>query len=353
MKGHWTLGTVVAVLAMTTGTAVLIARGQREATRAAASRTVARTTWGDPDLQGIWNYGIDVPLERTQEFGRRLMLTDEEVAKRGEAQLQRRREIDGGRTAPGPGGAGGNYNRFWTDVLRPSRQTSLVIDPPDGKIPPLTPHAEEWYAKQKEARKGIELDAPTPGGFVEDLGPRGAFTRCLLGFNSGPPMTPCCGQNENVEIFQNAAYVALHSEMIHSTRIVPLDKRPPLAQGVRQWLGISRGRWEQNTLIVTTTNFGDLVFEPGLRGAPRSSTRPNTGRFTLIERFTRTAADTLVYQFTIDDPGWYAAPWTAQLPMTKSEEPIFEYACHEGNYSLPAILRGARMKEAAGHAEPK
>src|SRR5262249_50178945 len=150
-----------------------------------------------------------MPLERPGEFGSRAFLTDEEVARRESAQIQRRRGIDGGRTASGPGSAGGNYNLFWTGFLRASRQASMVIDPADGKMPALTPRAEQWYAKQTETRKGVELDAPTPGGFVEDLGPRGPFTRCILGFNSGPPMTPCCGQNENLQFLQSPGHVAL------------------------------------------------------------------------------------------------------------------------------------------------
>ena len=336
------------------GSTFLPGRGQQGGGRSAEASSVGRTPWGHPDIQGVWNYGVDIPLERQTQFGSRVFLTDEEVAKREQAQIQRRIDIDGGRNASGPGSAGGNYNRAWTDFLRASRQTSMVIDQPDGKIPPLTPQAERWYAEQKETRKGVELDAPTPGGFVEDLGGRGPYTRCLLGFNSGPPMTPCCGQNENLQTFQSPGYVVLHNEMIHSARIVPLDGRPHLSDGVRQWLGDSRGRWEKNTLVVTTTNFGHFVFEPGLRGAPRSSTRPNTGRFTLLERFTRTGGDTLLYQFTIDDPGWYTAPWTAQLAMTKSDGPILEYACHEGNYSLPTILAGARAEEkSAGKASAR
>jgi len=345
MERRWTFLTTIAVLVMTTGTLVLMARGQQGGTGSARPGTVTRTPWGDPDLQGVWNYSVDMPLERPREFGSRAYLTEEEVAERERAQIQRRRGIDGGRSASGPGSAGGNYNRFWTEFLRASRQTSMVIDPPDGTIPPLTPRAEQWYTKQKETRKGVELDAPTPGGFVEDLGPRGPFTRCILGFNSGPPMTPCCGQNENLQILQSPGYVVLYNEMIHSARVVPVDGRPHLPGGVRQWLGDSRGQWDMNTLVVTTTNFGDFVFEPGSRGAPRSSTRPNTGQFTLVERFTRTAGDTLLYQFTINDPAWYTAPWTAQLPMTKTAEQTFEYACHEGNHSMVNILRGARAEE--------
>jgi hypothetical protein len=218
MERRWSF-LMMAVLVLAMGTPALPGRGHQGAGRSPEAWAVGRTPWGDPDFQGLWNYSVEIPLERQAQFGGRVFLTDEEVAKREQAQIQRRIDIDGGRNASGPGSAGGNYNRAWTDFLRASSQTSMVIDPPDGKIPPLTPQAEQWYAEQKETRKGVELDAPTPGGFVEDLGPRGPFTRCLLGFNSGPPMTPCCGQNENLQIFQSPGYVVLYNEMIHRVRL--------------------------------------------------------------------------------------------------------------------------------------
>ena len=303
-----------------------------------------RTAWGHPDLQGVWNFSSDTPLNRPAEFEGRAFLTDEEVAQRREATARRRVDRDNRppATQAGPSGlegAGGNYNRFWTDHPRTSRQTSLVVDPPDGRIPPLTPEAERWHAELETTRRGVPMDAPTPGGFVEDLGPRGLFTRCILGFNSGPPMTPCC-YNENVQIFQTPEHVVLLNEMVHSARIIPLDGRPHVARGIRQWLGDSRGRWEGNTLVVTTTNFTDSVFDFGRM-------RPRGTGLTLVERFMRAAADTVIYEFTINDPTWYTVPWTAQLPMAWSEEPLYEYACHEGNYDLTNILAGARAKEQA------
>ena len=298
-----------------------------------------RTAWGDPDLQGVWNYTVDTPLNRPAEFERRAALTLEEAAAREQATARTRHARDNRPAAaeagpPGLEGAGGNYNRFWTDAKRTAPQTSLVVDPADGRVPPLTAAAERWYAGVERAREGVDMDAPTPGGFVEDLGPRGLFTRCILGFNSGPPMSPCC-YNENVQIFQTPDHVVLLNEMVHSSRIVPLDGRPRLAHGIRQWLGDSRGRWEGDTLVVTTTNFTDEVYDFGRM-------RPRGRDLTLVERFTRTGRDTLVYRFTIDDPGWYTAPWTAQLPMVPTAGPLYEYACHEGNHSLTNILEGAR-----------
>src|SRR2546426_6486868 len=211
-----------------------------------------RTGWGHPDLQGVWNFASDTPMERPAEFGNRASLTDEELAKRAQATVERRFKQDNRQSAveSGPAGlegAGGNYNLVWTEHPRSSRQTSFVIDPPDGRIPPHTPAAKRSYAELEKIRKGIDLDAPTPGGFVEDLGPRGLFTRCILGFNSGPPMTPCC-YNENVQIFQTPDQVVLLNEIVHSARIIPLDGRPHVSHAIRQWMGDSRGRWENNTL---------------------------------------------------------------------------------------------------------
>lgn len=319
-----------------------------------------QTPWGHPDLQGVWNFTMNTPLERPAEFGERVELTEEEAAIRAQADTQLRFDQDN-RTpaleaAPRNGEVGG-YNRFWTDLRRTSLQTSLVVDPPDGRIPPLTVAAETWHAEQQRIRRGVSMDAPTPGGFVEDLGPRGLFTRCILGFNSGPPMVPTL-YNANVQIVQTAEQVALLNEMVHSVRIVPLNGRPHIASGIRQWMGDSRGRWEDDTLVVTTTNFTDQVFDPS-NGPRRRDDNPTTlpaeriemlgGRMrplgtglTLVERFTRTAADTLIYQFTMTDAAWYTAPWTAQLPMIRSIEPPYEYACHEGNHSMPNILAGAR-----------
>ena len=297
-----------------------------------------RTSWGDPDLQGVWNFAVDTPMNRPAEFESRAELTPEETAARAEAtaQLRHQRDNQVPATVAGPAGlegAGGNYNRFWTDPKRTATQTSLVIDPPDGRVPAYTPTAERWYAEIERTRRGTPMDAPTPGGFVEDLGPRGLFTRCILGFNSGPPMAPCC-YNENVQIFQTPDHIVLLTEMVHSARIVPLDDRQPISARIQQWQGVSRGHWENDTLVVTTTHFTDEVFDFGRM-------RPRGIGLRLVERFTRTASDTLLYQFTVTDPVWYTRPWTAQLPMVPSGGPLFEYACHEGNHSMPNILAGA------------
>ena len=295
----------------------------------------ARTAWGDPDLQGVWDFASNTPLNRPEAFGERLLLTDEEAAERQQVRIAARDRQD---NTPARAGSTGTYNRFWTDNPRETRQTSLVIDPPDGRVPPLTPAAQRRFDELAAARVGVDDDAPTPGGFVEDLGPRGLFVRCLLGFNSGPPMKPQ-SYNQNVQIFQTPSHVVLLNEMVHSARVVPLGAPPALPDGIRQWLGSSRGRWEGDSLVVTTTNFRDTVFDPDRVGGGH---RPGGAGLVLEERFTRTADDTLVYEFTMRDPTWYTVPWTARLPMARSDQPLYEFACHEGNYGLENILAGAR-----------
>lgn len=299
--------------------------------------TAPRTVDGQPDLQGVWNFSTVTPLERPGELGEKLLLTDEEAAEFAE-QVAARSDHDKNR----PADIVGNYNEFWYDgnkkVVR-TKRTSLIVDPPDGRTPPMTPEAQARAAAVAAARRGVGRHVPTPGGGVEDLGPGGLQVRCIVGFNSGPPMTPAA-YNQNVQIFQSPQYVVIHNEMIHNARIVPMDGRPH--GHIRQWVGDSRGRWEGETLVIETKNF--------LRETAFVGGRTTAGLH-LTERFTRVDADTLLYEFTVEDPNVWTRPWTAQLPMVKSEEAMYEYACHEGNYALPAILAGARAKERATAVE--
>ena len=199
-----------------------------------------------------------------------------------------------------------------------------MIDPPDGRIPALTPEAEERAAERAALSQRI-TEGP------ED---RSLSERCIMGFNAGPPFTPA-GYNQNVQIFQNTPdHVVLLNEMVHTARIVPLDGRPHGT--LPQWTGDSRGRWEGNTLVVETTNF--------LR---ETSFRDSTANLYLVERLTRVDPDTLLYEFTVSDPTTWTRPWTAQIPMRRSESPLFEYACHEGNYGMEGTLSGARAIEKA------
>ena len=304
--------------------------------QAAASSTVHRTPWGEPDLQGVWDFRTLTPMERPDEFADKDVFTSEEAAEFLEARLA---DI-AARDEEVPADIVGNYNQFWfdrgTSVVETNR-TSLIVDPADGRIPPLTPAAQERQAAMDAAREGVGGDEPTPGGWLDDLGPGGLRVRCVLGFNSGPPMTPSA-YNNNVQLIQTPDHVVIFNEMNHNSRIVPLDGRPHLNPQLRQWVGDSRGHWQGDTLVVETTNF--LRETAVLDG--RSSANVH-----LIERFTRLDEDTLVYEVTVDDPTIWTRPWTYVVPMRKNDEPIYEYACHEGNYAMEVILSGARAKERA------
>jgi hypothetical protein len=299
----------------------------KAAKKTAGKTAVPRTADGQPDLQGVWSFATVTPMERPKELGEKVVLTDEEAAD-FESQAAQKNNRD----TNVPAGNVGDYNNFWYDrgtKVIGDKRTALIVDPPDGRIPPLTPQAQQKRAAVTEARKGVGADEPTEGGFVEDLGPGGLRVRCILGFNSGPPMTPGA-YNNNVQIFQAPGYVALLNEMNHNARIVPLDGRPH--GKIRQWVGDSRGRWEGDTLVVETRNF--------LRETMFTNSSAN---LRLVERFTRRDANTLTYEFTVEDPTTWTRPWTAQIPMTKAEV-MYEYACHEGNYGLTNILSGARAK---------
>ena len=297
----------------------------------AAKRTkIARTADGHPDLQGVWNYATVTPLERPDT------LRGKDVFSSDEAEEFARRETErADHDKNPPADIVGNYNEFWYDGNRKvvaTNRTSLIVDPPDGRLPAQTPEANQRDTAIAAARRGVGRHEPTPGGFVEDLGPGGLQVRCILGFNSGPPMTPAA-YNQNVQIFQTRDYVAIYNEMVHNARIVPMDGRP--RGKLPQWVGDSRGRWDGDTLVVETTNFRrETAFLNG----------KTTSKLHLTERFTRVDADTLLYEFTVNDPNVWTGPWTARIPMSRSDEPIYEYACHEGNHGLIGILSGARTQ---------
>ena len=292
-----------------------------------ASMETPRTPWGAPDLQGVWDFRSLTPMERPEELADTETFTAEQAAEFAEETIRTRsRDADtSDRVVP--------YNDFWFDegTSVTTERTSLVVDPPDGRIPPLTDEAIARQQALEEARAGVGGHEPTEGGFVEDLGPGGLQVRCILGFNSGPPMAPSA-YNNNVQVFQTEDTVVLYNEMNHNARVVPLDGRDHLDASIGQWVGDSRGRWEGDTLVVETTNF--LRETNFMRGA----TTPN---LTLVERLTRVDADTLQYDVTVDDPTVWTQPWTFSVPMRRNAEPLYEYACHEGNYGLYNILAGA------------
>jgi len=309
---------IASAAAVLLGSAVVMAQG---------SAKVPRTVDGQPDLQGVWNFSTITPLERTAEFSGREYLTDAE-AKAFEQRIAVQSNRDN-RSDNRDADVASAYNEFWWDRgvhaarVNGKTRTSLIVDPPDGRVPALTADGQARAAARAEARREHPADGP------ED---RSLGERCLL-FNAGPPMLSG-PYNNFVQILQTRDYVAIHNEMIHDARIVPLDGRPHLPAGVRSWLGDSRGRWDGNTLVVETTNF-----------TGKTNVRGSGEGLRLVERFTRADAGTLVYEFTIDDPASFSKPWSAVLPMAKSDDKIFEYACHEGNYAMTGILRGARSSE--------
>jgi hypothetical protein len=280
-----------------------------------------------PNLEGVWSFATLTPLERPAEFAGRPELTNAEAAAY-ERELTDRNNRDRRSSSP-EADLGGAYNEFWWDrgthvaTVRGKKLTSLIVDPPDGRIPPLTPEGQ----RRAEARAADRRDHPADGPENRSLA-----ERCLM-FNAGPPMLSG-PYNNYLQIFQFPDYVLILNEMIHDARIIRLDGRPHAPTPLRRWQGDSRGRWEGDTLIVDTTNFTDKT---NIRGADE--------HLHLVERFTRVDETTLLYEFTVDNPTAFSRPWSAALPMTKTSDRIFEYACHEANYAMEGILRGARAEE--------
>ena len=301
---------------------------------------VPRTPWGTPDLQGVWDRRTLTPFERPRELGDKAVFTVEEAAL-FESEATETLAAQEVRVAPRDTAADnrtaetiGNYNDFWFDggaTAVETRRTSLVTEPPNGRVPPLTADAASRRAALIESREGVNRHEPTPGGFVDDLGPGRYAVRCLVGFNTGPPMIPGA-YNQNLQVFQTEDTVVLFNEMIHDARVVPIDRRDRLDADIRQWLGSPRGRWEGDTLVIETTNFkGETSFMNGLSDA----------NLHLTERLTRVSESTLLYEATVSDPTVWTQPWTYEIPMGRSDGPLFEYACHEGNYGLYNILAAA------------
>ena len=306
--------------------------------------TVPRTPDGQPDLQGNWSSATFTPLERPANLAGKEFFTAEEAA-----------ELTQDLTAPGADPSARNAlvedeeerrrrlrqskenihydNAIWLTENQPkglsSRRTSLIVDPPDGRIPPLTPEGQKREADRAKAMS------------FESHETRPLSERCIMWPHEGPPMLPP-GYNSNYQIFQAPGYVAILQEMIHNVRIIPLDGAPHLPEQIRQWSGDSRGRWEGDTLVVETRNF-----------TGRTHFKGSSEALHVLERFTRVDADTILYEFTVEDPTSWTRPWSAEFPMTKTEGPIYEYACHEGNYDLPNILNVARALEKEAEAATK
>jgi len=335
------------------GASVLIPASAFAQTKTARTWTPPKTSWGDPDLQGIWpgTAMVGTPLERDKSLGTRAFLSEDEFAKRQE-RAKNQAAIDSEETVtdltrcdPSRGGLGNTPATcsngvsigpplYWDDRGKPSKQASLVMDPPDGRIPPLTPAAQKAAADRAAARRARPC-AATPGGCHDSWEDESLWDRCITRGTVGSivPTT----YNQGNQILQTPGLVVLRNEMIHETRFIPVDGRPHLPSTIRTWLGDSRGRWEGNTLVVETMNFKDGTVVANI---------PASEDLKLIEKFTRTSADTLNYSVTIDDPKTWTKPWTIAFPL-KSEPDyvLYEYACHEGNYYMLNALKGARVEE--------
>ena len=336
-------------IALTVAAAVLASAQQSR------SSGLRRTADGHPDLQGTYDLATLSPLERPA--GMPAVLSDEEAAKLERRVAQQNdlanAPIKGDRSAPpvggdgspGPAGNVGGYNAFWLDrgsqytIIDGQRRSSIVIDPPDGRVPPMTPEARQRIAARvvrtsdESAREGDP--GYEGGGAYDDPERRPLGERCLVGFGStsGPPVLPNYFYNNLHQIVQTRDRVVILTEMVHDARIVRIGGEH-LPKTVRLWLGDSVGHWEGDTLVVDTTNFSD-----------KTRFRGSTENLHVVERFTRVDPTSLRYRFTIEDPATWPKPWTGEYIWPATDDLMYEYACHEANYALGDILRGARLKE--------
>lgn len=290
-----------------------------------------RTEYGQPDLQGVWNFSSFVPMQRPEQFADKEFLTPEDIATiaaQTEAGLEAINEI----------GVGG-YNTFWVESAGrgDNTRTSLITYPENGRLPETIEGVAVQIGGLGPDEPGMRPVRMVVGGIAKD-GPedRGTSERCIVGFNAGPPFTPSL-YNNNVQLVQGKNHVVIMTEMIHDARIVSLDGRAHIDDGIRQWSGDSRGFWEGDTLVVQTKNFNNLTQSFSVFGSSYDKV--------LTEKFTREDEFTVNYEFTIDDPSTFKDRITAVVPMAKVDGLMYEYACHEGNYGMVNILRGERMQE--------
>ena len=316
---------------------------------AAKSYSAPRTPWGDPDLQGMWPGNVTAPLQRPVEFGERATLTDEEFAQR-QAQARAQAEVDsqqfvssgraGGGGRGGRGGGGVGPPDHWLERGTPIRQTSLIVDPPNGRMPALAAGADQ---RRKAARGGRGL----PGewrGTADSYDDLNIYYRCITRGVLGS-VIPVIYGNGN-EIVQAPGYVVFRNEMIHESRVIPLDGRAHVTPAIRMYMGDSRGHWDGDTLVVETTNFTDRVAIGSNGAGYPGDPGYHSLALKVTERFTRTSPDMLIYEATVDDPQTWVRPWTLRIPLARSNDShLFEYACHEGNYAMRNILSAARTEE--------
>ncbi len=336
----------------TAGVAAGQSTGAGAKVAAAKAAPVLKTSWGDPDLQGTWDSTFMIggdwgaTFERAAKYGGRAELTDDEIAEleRQQAEADRAEATGtaalprgGGGTAPasrtGAAWLGGGYNSWWLDqgIVPANRHTSQIVDPPDGRLPPRTSAGEQSAQARRKPR------------LIESWDDMTNWERCLTKGGMPNVMLPR-GYNNNTQIVQTPGYVALLHEMIHEVRIVPLDSRPHLPSTVTQWLGDPRGHWEGDTLVIETTNIDSRIsaLQPWANFMARGASQRTLHT---VERIRRVDANAISYRLTVEDPEMYTRPWTVELPMLKSTEPVFEYACHEANYTMTDALAGARLQE--------
>ena len=320
------------VVLMALALAVAVAAPIPAGAQSAGSETAMRTPDGQPHISGIFTFRTLTPLQRPAALDGRDTLSAEEAAQfEASERIRLNRDLFDPETgAPNAGyqprAEGGvlSYNEFWYErgiELTADKRTSLIVDPPNGRIPFQPEYREAAQIRRLNLRNG----------FADHYTDRSLADRCIMGFNAGPPMVSSA-YNNNVQILQIPGYVVILNEMVHNARIIPLDGRPH--GEIRQWSGDSRGRWEGETLVVETRNF---LRETSLGG---SSTDTH-----LVERFRRVDPDTLMYEFTVEDPNNFTRPWTAMMPLRRTDGTLFEYACHEGNIGMAGIMAGARRKD--------
>jgi hypothetical protein len=330
----WTTAAAIAGVVCLSGVAAAQQADGAKAKGSVRARkwTPTRTPWGEPDLQGVYSNRTITPFERPDEFAGKAILSDAETA-----DLERRvvdRSADKRDSKGTDADVSRAYNEFWWDrgTKVTTNRSSLVIDPADGKVPPLT--AEAQRRAQDEWKQPAFRGGGANGRGTDTYLDRSLFERCITRGMPGA-MSPSA-YNNNYRIVQSPGYVAISIEMLGGARIIPTDGRAHVNSGLRQYMGDSRGHWEGDTLVVETTNFTDKIL---YRGAAE--------HLRLIERFTRVDADTIDYRFTVEDPTTFTRPWTVAVPYLRTDEQMFEYACHEGNYGMEGILSGARVEEGA------
>lgn len=296
-----------------------------------AAQTGSRLPWGDPDLEGTWTNATLTLFQRAPELGTKAYFTPEEAA----AFDRQRAQATNADRPLRPGDVGAYNDAFFERGLRgvKTRRTSLVVDPPDGRVPPFTPSAQRRFDERQKAEAQHPADRPSDRWLTE---------RCIL-FGATVPMLPE-PYNNNYQIVQSPGFVTILVEMNHDARVIPLDGRPALSQQIAQWTGVSRGRWDGETLVVETTNF---TFNDKSRYGVQYLGGVSDENLRVVERFTRTDAGTLMYEARIEDPTVFTRPWSVELPMQRTTDAIYEVACHEGNYGMSNILSGHRAEERA------